>query len=557
VSNAIDYDPLLVRHLAEELDRELRGRACAAAPIFSAGLTATLPLEGGRALRLDLHPDRGWVRLVPWNDDSDELDAVCLGADSRPDERTIEIRLRTADRFRVGERRLVLELQTNQWNAILVTDPDSRVLTALRSRRAGGRLIRPGHPYEVPPPRHRYGAGAVAREEAETRWLEVLSGVEPADRRGKLLAEFAYAGGPNAAAILGAAGTARDGEAESSLIEAFERWWRLRASSPASPVVLRTRRGEQPYPFALEGVEARPVESLLAGMAEIAESEPEPGVRDVERELLTRRVDGRVAAAERKIDRLEEELARGGEVDRLRSFGDLLLANLRLVPRGAERVRLMGWEREIVEIDLDPSLDPAENAARWYDAARRRERADRRLPALLADARNELARWREARESVETGGLPAWAERDLERSTRTQEGGGSSEQEQARPYRVYHTSGGLEARVGRSAKDNDRLTFGNSAPNDIWLHARSVAGSHVILRWTDTEASPPARDLEEAATLAALYSKARTSSLVPVDWTRRKHVRKPRGAPPGAVIPQRVKTVFVTPDESVEERLRE
>jgi hypothetical protein len=510
VSNALLYDPLLVQYLARELDQALRGRACAAAPHFAAELTATLPLAGSLALRLDLHPTRGWIRIVPHDAEHDELDAVCLGVEAPPDERLIIIRMRTADRFRVGERKLVLELQTNQWNVALVSS-SGRATDPARSPLRGAA--------PATPVRRRQRS---RDEEAQTRWLEALSGVDPADRRGKLLAEFAYAGGPNAAAILGAAGTARDGEAESSLIEAFERWWRLRASSPASPVVLRTRRGEQPYPFALEGVQARPVESLLAGMAEIAESEPEPGVRDVERELLTRRVDGRVAAAERKIDRLEEELARGGEVDRLRSFGDLLLANLRLVPRGAERVRLMGWEREIVEIDLDPSLDPAENAARWYDAARRRERADRRLPAILADARNDLARWREARESVETGGLPAWAERDLERSTRTQEGGGSSEQEQARPYRVYHTSGGLEARVGRSAKDNDRLTFGNSAPNDIWLHARSVAGSHVILRWTDTEASPPARDLEEAATLAALYSKARTSSLVPVDWTRRK-----------------------------------
>ena len=92
--------------------------------------------------------------------------------------------------------------------------------------------------------------------------------------------------------------------------------------------------------------------------------------------------------------------------------------------------------------------------------------------------------------------------------------------------------------------------------DDVWLHARSVPGSHVILRWPDGDAAPPARDLEEAATLAALYSKARTSGTVAVDWTRRKHVRKPRGAPPGSVTLQRAKTVFVEPDEAVEERMR-
>jgi predicted ribosome quality control (RQC) complex YloA/Tae2 family protein len=111
-------------------------------------------------------------------------------------------------------------------------------------------------------------------------------------------------------------------------------------------------------------------------------------------------------------------------------------------------------------------------------------------------------------------------------------------------------------RVGRSARDNDRLTFGHSSPNDVWLHARSVPGSHVILRWNDADGAPPARDLAEAATLAALFSRARSSALVPVDWTRRKHVRKPRGAPPGSVVPTRAKTLFVEPDEAEEERMR-
>jgi len=103
----------------------------------------------------------------------------------------------------------------------------------------------------------------------------------------------------------------------------------------------------------------------------------------------------------------------------------------------------------------------------------------------------------------------------------------------------------LEIRVGRSSRANDDLTFRHSSPNDIWLHARSVPGSHVILRWANPQGSPPARDLEEAARLAAYHSKARTSAIVPVDWTRRKYVRKPRGAPPGAVVPQRVRTLFV------------
>jgi predicted ribosome quality control (RQC) complex YloA/Tae2 family protein len=76
----------------------------------------------------------------------------------------------------------------------------------------------------------------------------------------------------------------------------------------------------------------------------------------------------------------------------------------------------------------------------------------------------------------------------------------------------------------------------------------------VVLRW-GKQGNPPARDLEEAAVLAALHSKARTSGVVPVDWTFRRHVRKPRGSPPGSVVPDRVKTIMARPDATLLERL--
>ncbi len=126
----------------------------------------------------------------------------------------------------------------------------------------------------------------------------------------------------------------------------------------------------------------------------------------------------------------------------------------------------------------------------------------------------------------------------------------------ARPFRTYRSSGGLEIWVGRGAASNDALTFHESSPRDVWLHARDSAGAHVILRWTRDE-PPPARDLEEAAILAAWHSKSRGSALVPVDWTRRRYVRKPRGGAPGLALVQQSKTIFVKPDERVERRLRD
>jgi predicted ribosome quality control (RQC) complex YloA/Tae2 family protein len=89
------------------------------------------------------------------------------------------------------------------------------------------------------------------------------------------------------------------------------------------------------------------------------------------------------------------------------------------------------------------------------------------------------------------------------------------------------------------------------------MHAESVPGAHVVLRWGRKEENPPASDLREAAVLAAVHSRARTSGTVPVTWTRRKYVRKPRKAPPGAVVVERGKTLFVEPSEAVDRALRQ
>jgi predicted ribosome quality control (RQC) complex YloA/Tae2 family protein len=116
------------------------------------------------------------------------------------------------------------------------------------------------------------------------------------------------------------------------------------------------------------------------------------------------------------------------------------------------------------------------------------------------------------------------------------------------PYRRLRSDGGLEIRVGRSARGNDDLTFRHSAPEDIWLHVRQAPGAHVILRWGNRDQNPPDSEIRAAALVAAEFSDARSSGLVPVDWTRRKYVRKPRKSSPGSVIPDRVRTVFVEPD---------
>lgn len=110
--------------------------------------------------------------------------------------------------------------------------------------------------------------------------------------------------------------------------------------------------------------------------------------------------------------------------------------------------------------------------------------------------------------------------------------------------------------VGRNNRENDELSLRVAAPEDLWLHARGVPGSHAVVRIPSSSSSSasssadalPAEDLEFAASLAAFFSKAREGGRVPVTFTRAKNVKKPRGAPPGLVTLMSEKVVSARPD---------
>jgi len=117
----------------------------------------------------------------------------------------------------------------------------------------------------------------------------------------------------------------------------------------------------------------------------------------------------------------------------------------------------------------------------------------------------------------------------------------------AGPGRCFTIAGKWEVRVGRTNAENDLLTHRFAAPDDIWLHASGVPGSHVVLRMQGRNGNPPRDVLEAAAALAARFSKAKHAGTVPVLWTRKRYVRKPRGAKPGLAACTNEKTIFVRP----------
>jgi predicted ribosome quality control (RQC) complex YloA/Tae2 family protein len=114
------------------------------------------------------------------------------------------------------------------------------------------------------------------------------------------------------------------------------------------------------------------------------------------------------------------------------------------------------------------------------------------------------------------------------------------------PYKQFETEG-FEIWVGKSAKANDELLRRYTWKDDLWLHAKDVAGSHVIIK-TQSGMTPTKSVLERAAALAAHYSKNKTSSLAAVMYTPCKYVRKVKGSPSGAVMVDREKVILIKPE---------
>jgi predicted ribosome quality control (RQC) complex YloA/Tae2 family protein len=120
--------------------------------------------------------------------------------------------------------------------------------------------------------------------------------------------------------------------------------------------------------------------------------------------------------------------------------------------------------------------------------------------------------------------------------------------------RSYQTKDGWTVLVGRSNQENDYLTHRMAHPEDYWFHAHGVPGSHVVLRREGRKDNPSAKTIEEAAAIAAFFSKARHSSKAPVIYTLKKYVRKPRGAKAGLAMCQREKSIMVLPKDPAEGR---
>jgi len=264
-------------------------------------------------------------------------------------------------------------------------------------------------------------------------------------------------------------------------------------------------------------------------------------------ENLRRQARSSVIRKRKKVKRLLRNL-RGDyrEAERYGKYlryGNLLTSNFNRLSKGMREVTLRDISTgEEITIPLKQKLSPQKNIKRYFKKAKKGEKGVSKITGRIRKAEKELKKISDTVERIngtaEPDQLYQYIEnRKQEEDDRGEEGSGS--------FRKYTIEGKYTVYVGRNARENDRLTHAFASQRDIWFHARGVPGSHVILRGANR--STPPRILKKAASIAAYYSKSRYSELVPVSYTEKRYVRKPRKSAPGTARLDRESTLFVNP----------
>lgn len=271
---------------------------------------------------------------------------------------------------------------------------------------------------------------------------------------------------------------------------------------------------------------------------------------------LERWLNNEIAKLKTKMTKLEKEEKAAGKLDTFQLYGELLTANSYAIEKGQKEATVDNYYEQgtMITIPLDPQKTAIDNAQRYFSRYSKAKNALVMIAEQLDIAKDDIEYFEMVKQQVLQASPDDIAEirEELSELGLMKARGKNKRQKVKKPKpEIYHSSTGIKISVGKNNKQNDYLTFKMASRHDIWLHTKDIPGSHVVIH-SDT---PDETTLDEAAILAAYFSKARESSSVPVDYTEVKQVKKPNGAKPGFVIYFEQKTLFVTPDEDIVRKL--
>lgn len=251
-----------------------------------------------------------------------------------------------------------------------------------------------------------------------------------------------------------------------------------------------------------------------------------------------------------KLHKLEKTLFDSTNSDAYRIKGDLLFSNLHLIEKGMHHVTLDNYyDDTTITIDLDPRLDPKQNAKKYYTKYQKAKNSITVLNEQISITKKEIeyfdglltlldnANYYDSLEIKEELENLGYLKKRLTKGKKT------SKKPQ---FETYVTKDNIEISIGKNNLQNEYLTFKHASRYDTWFHVKDMPGSHIVVKGDILDEFT----IRLASNLAAFYSKGKNSSSVPVTYTLVKNLKKIPGGKPGQVIIDTYKTIYIDPDIS-------
>src|SRR3990172_4789949 len=280
-----------------------------------------------------------------------------------------------------------------------------------------------------------------------------------------------------------------------------------------------------------------------------------------EEELTERRSGLKKTASEaekklrRKLVNLEGDRAKAtSEVENYKT-GELLASNFHLLKKGVKEAEVIDYTQDppaFVRVRMDERIGPKENVEKYFKRARKGRKALELLKDRIPSVQEEIEYIETLKYNIEAAETLA----DLDDLEAELAKGGylkkverveKREEPRAEPVRRFSSSEGFEILCGKSGAGNDLLVSKYASGEDIWFHVKGQPGSHSLIKVAGRGAELTKKTIEEAASIAAFYSKSANAGKVEVIYTEARNVKKPRGAKPGMVTVKEYKSVVVRP----------
>ncbi len=272
----------------------------------------------------------------------------------------------------------------------------------------------------------------------------------------------------------------------------------------------------------------------------------------VKKKIIRKYLDNELTKLSGKLNNLKALIDKGSCEDEYQKTGNLLLINIPNIKPGMKEIEVpdIYSGNQSVKIKLAPSLSPKKNVERYFERAKDDKVKFEKARELYKSAGAQFKKLK----LIEENFLAARHIEDyliIMKELKIKEPALQAKintVDISTRFKHYVLEGKYNLYVGKDSRNNDLLTTKFARQNDYWFHARSVSGSHAVLRVENTKEAIPRNILKKAAAIAAYHSKAKTSSLAPVSYTFKKFVVKKKGMEPGEVAMLKEEVLLVKPE---------